>query len=448
MKLPQILEDCRTEYEASLRGDVVNFRISEMVKEPNGCLVKGDNLEYMQYLLAREHMAGKVDLIYVDPPFFSRADYGNQIKIQSDQTKKDFKMKQKAYEDTWENGMEEYLRMLTSRFFVMRDLLCDQGCLWVHLDWHAVHYVKIILDEIFGQDHFVNEIIWNYKSGGVSKKRFARKHDTLLFYGKTSNYYFKPQQEKSYNRGYKPYRFKGVKEYEDTLGWHTLVNMKDVWQIDMVGRTSAERTGYATQKPEPLLERILESCSREGDLCVDFFGGSGTLAATANKMNRRWISCDKGNLAIVNQQKRLTKFGAQYVVYEAEKKGECASYDYQTGNIDIKMEVEPCNDSKMKLLSLELLSYAPESLIDIHVSEVSLSDIETLLKKEPLQLIDYWSVDTNYDGILFKPEQCFARDKDGIPVSYICKLGELGCVAIKILDVFGNQVFHVFSSFL
>ena len=112
--------------------------------------------------------------------------------------------------------MEEYLRMLTVRFFIMKELLAEDGCLWVHLDWHGVHSVKILLDEIFGgEKNFINEIIWNYKSGGVSKKYFARKHDTLLFYAKSQDYYFKAQQEKSYNRDFKPYRFKGVSEYKD-----------------------------------------------------------------------------------------------------------------------------------------------------------------------------------------------------------------------------------------
>ena len=160
--------------------------------------------------------------------------------------------------------------MLCIRFYMMRDLLADEGCLWVHLDWHIVHYVKVLLDEIFGQKNFINEIIWNYKSGGSSKRHYARKHDTLLFYAKSPKYYFEAQKEKSYNRGYKPYRFKGVREYRDETGWYTMVNMKDVWQIDMVGRTSAERTGYATQKPEALLTRILESCTREGDIVCDF----------------------------------------------------------------------------------------------------------------------------------------------------------------------------------
>ncbi|MDR1573869.1 MAG: hypothetical protein LBS24_06125, partial [Clostridiales Family XIII bacterium] len=212
-------------------------------------LIRADNLGVMK-ACAAEGRAGAFDLIYVDPPFFSRMNYCAEIKLKSASGKTVPALRGTAYSDAWGGDMEAYLRMLVPRFFGFRDLLSQTGCLWVHLDWHAVHYVKVLLDAIFGAENLINEVIWNYKSGGVSRRRFARKHDTLLFYAKTKDYRFKPQQEKSYNRGLKPYRFKGVKEYRDETGWYTLVNMKDVWQLDMVGRTSAERTGYATQKPE------------------------------------------------------------------------------------------------------------------------------------------------------------------------------------------------------
>ena len=191
------------------------------------------------------------------------------------------------------------------RLLYMRDLLADEGTIWVHLDWHSVHYVKILLDEIFGDRNFINEIIWQYKSGGSSKKHFARKHDNILVYGKSSKYYLKLPKEKSYNRGLKPYRFKGVEEFCDDIGWYTMVNMKDVWSIDMVGRTSGERTGYATQKPEALLARIIEAASCEGDIVGDFFCGSGTLAAAASKLGRRWICCDSSPVALASCIKRF-----------------------------------------------------------------------------------------------------------------------------------------------
>lgn len=269
-------------------------RGEDALKAGEGLVVKGDNLELMRRL-----PAGSLQLVYIDPPFFSNANYQTSAKVE-------------AYSDVWAGGLEEYLRMLAVRLFYIRELLSDEGSVWVHLDWHAVHYVKVMMDEIFGEENFVNEIVWKYKSGGSTKRRFARKHDTLLFYSKSKHYYFNPQKEKSYNRGYKPYKFKGVEEFEDELGWYTMVNMKDVWEIDMVGRTSGERTGYATQKPEALLTRIIESCSRPGDTVADFFGGSGTLAAVAAKEGRSFISCDIGSQALAAQQARLAALGARY----------------------------------------------------------------------------------------------------------------------------------------
>ncbi len=269
-----------------------------------GRLFFGDNRDVMKYLLKDEDMAGKIDQIYIDPPFFSKANYDAIIKVK-DESGSEQKVKKRAYEDVWNEGMGEYLTMLGTRLMLMRDLLSDKGTIWVHLDWHGVHYVKVLLDEIFSEKNFVNEIIWNYKSGGSSKSHFARKHDTILLYAKTSKYYIDVPKEKSYNREFKPYRFKGVKEYQDELGWYTMVNMKDVWRIDMVGRTSRERTGYATQKPEALLERIVLAGSQEGDTVADFFCGSATLAAVCERNRRKWICADSSEVAIESAKTRL-----------------------------------------------------------------------------------------------------------------------------------------------
>lgn len=298
-------------------------------KMPN-LLAFGDNAAFMKYLLDECDMRGKIKLIYIDPPFFSKANY--EAVLRNDATAADTdtdedkggknrnkKVKQFAYTDIWEQGMEEYLRMLCVRLMFMRELLADDGTIWVHLDWHSVHYVKVLMDEIFGDANFINEIIWQYKSGGSSKRHFARKHDNILVYGKTKKYYLKLPKEKSYNRGLKPYRFKGVEEFCDELGWYTMVNMKDVWNIDMVGRTAAERTGYATQKPEALLMRIIEAASCEGDTVADFFCGSGTLGAAASKLGRRWLCCDKGEAAAAACLKRFSDGGAEFkIVSESE----------------------------------------------------------------------------------------------------------------------------------
>jgi hypothetical protein len=331
--------------------------------------------------------------------------------------------------------MEEYLKMLCARFYMMRDLLADDGCFWIHLDWHVVHYAKIILDEVFGEKNLINEVIWNYKSGGTSKRHFAKKHDTLLFYAKTGKYYFKPQSEKSYNREFKPYRFKGVKEYRDELGWYTMVNMKDVWQIDMVGRTSAERTGYATQKPEALIGRIIESCSREGDLCADFFGGSGTLANVCHKMNRKWISCDLGNLAFTEAGKRLMKSGADFTALEQTD----GTVERAHNSAEVRFSVGPMDISDKKVLRIHLVSYKID-VAKLALDAASEKAVKSIIKADPLCLIDYWSLDFNYDGKTHKPEVFFLPGKDK---KYECeKIGSsFGAVSVHIADVFGNNTF-------
>ena len=436
-KLSQILNESKLEYQSVKAG---SFTVSERIGKGENILANSDNMPFMKYLIDEHHMEGKINMVYIDPPFFSKANYGAEIKLHSEKIKKIPVMKQKAYHDVWEDGMEEYLKMLAVRLYMIKDLLAEDGCLWVHLDWHGVHYVKILLDEIFGEKNFINEIIWNYKSGGVSKNHFARKHDNLLFYAKSSKYYFKAQQEKSYNRDYKPYRFKGVSEYKDDLGWYTMVNMKDVWQINMVGRTSAERTGYATQKPEHLLERILESCTKEGDLCADFFGGSGTLAATADKMNRRWISCDVGKLATINTHKRMVESARKgYQFYEESKNIR------NEGIIDVSADLQPLAISDKIKIAVEIKGYQPNSLEDLLVEEKYIPVIKDIIKKDSLQLVDYWSIDFDYDGIEFRPEVYFCKRNDGLTLSCEWLAKEFKKIGIRVIDIFGNSVFTIIN---
>ena len=191
------------------------------------------------------------------------------------------------------DDMGAFLCWLGVRLMEMRRILRDDGSIYLHIDHTAHAWTKALMDAIFGRKNFVNEIAWCYKSGGASPKRhFSRKHDTILFYGKSSDYRFNPQQEKSYNRGFKPYRFAGVTEYQDEKGWYTLVGMKDYWRIDLVGRTSAERMGYPTQKPLALYERIIRASSDPGDIVLDPFCGCATTPIAAERLGRQWVGMD------------------------------------------------------------------------------------------------------------------------------------------------------------
>ena len=191
------------------------------------------------------------------------------------------------------DDMGAFLCWLGVRLMEMRRILRNDGSIYLHIDHTAHAWTKALMDAIFGQKNFRNEVVWCYKSGGASPSRhFSKKHDTILFYSKSPDYTFNRQQEKSYNRGFKPYRFAGVQEYQDEIGWHTLVGMKDYWYIDMVGRTSAERIGYPTQKPLVLYERIIQASSNAGDIVLDPFCGCATTPVAAERLGRQWLGMD------------------------------------------------------------------------------------------------------------------------------------------------------------
>jgi adenine-specific DNA-methyltransferase len=266
-------------------------------------LIWGDNLLVMGSL--REIFAGKIDLIYIDPPFATGADFsiGHQ---------------QVAYRDTWRLGTGGYLTMMAERLRLMRDLLSPAGSLFLHCDWHVSHLLRATADEVFGTENFLNEIVWYYYNkfqGNV--KRFASNHDVVLWYRKGASYQFKPQQEKRAEGKVKQL----VRLWDKEKA--SIVNAKgadgkvmyretdertvdDVWRISMLQPADrTENCGFPTQKPEALLQRIMQAASSEGDLVADFFCGSGTTLSVAEKLNRRWIGCDLGRWGIHTTRKRL-----------------------------------------------------------------------------------------------------------------------------------------------
>ena len=287
-------------------------------------LIYGENLLTMQALLVGDEVTGlpslrgKVDLIYIDPPFDSKADYRTKINLPGIEIEqKPTMMEQFAYSDTWSEGTASYLKMMYPRLLLMRELLSEKGSIYVHIDWHVGAYMKIMLDDIFGKDNLVNELIWCYKSGGAGETGYAKKHDVLLFYRKSSNFTFNVAKEKSYmGIGYSTGN-KNVKLYDDNdgRGPYTLVNVKD-WWIDIGMIATSKGRLYVTQKPEALLERIIKASSNEGDLVCDFFGGSGTTAAVAERLGRRWITGDIGKPASLIMRKRFIDQDAKPFLYQ------------------------------------------------------------------------------------------------------------------------------------
>lgn len=322
----------------------------------NNRLIYGDNILTMQALLSGDEatglpsLRGKVDLIYIDPPFDSKADYRTKINLPgADIEQKPTVIEQFAYSDTWGDGTVSYLRMLYPRLVLMRELLSERGSIYVHIDWHVGHYVKAIMDEVFGKENFVNEIIWHYGGPSPIKTAFARKFDVIYYYGKSPDRIFNPQYD-----DIPSYILNRAKRDEDGRLWvdqnlgklkdETIAQMKsegrvfitktgrlrrkqyldemegipydNVWEIPIINSQAKEDVDYATQKPEALLERIIKASSNEGDLVCDFFGGSGTTAAVAERLGRRWITTDIGKPATLVMRKRFIDQGVKPFLYQ------------------------------------------------------------------------------------------------------------------------------------
>lgn len=348
------------------KGGLATFT-GQAVKEAKGKellnrLIYGDNLLAMQALLAGDpatglpSMRGKIDLIYIDPPFDSKADYRTKIHLPiTDIEQKPSVIEQFAYSDTWKDGTKSYLEMIVPRLILMKELLSEQGSVYVHIDWHVGHYIKVIMDDIFDRNDFRNEIIWKRAHGitGVSggMNQFARLHDTILLYGKGKGIFnptFSPYSEKTLNmyryedkKG--KYRLQILRNYSDEsiskfekdgkiyndakTGKKYLkqyisdkegVLMSDVWSdIPYVQKASNEYLGFDTQKSMSLLERIVLSSSNLNSIVADFFAGSGTLGAVAERLGRKWIMCDLGKPACMIARKRLIDQDARPFLYQS-----------------------------------------------------------------------------------------------------------------------------------
>lgn len=288
-------------------------------------LIYGDNFLVLQALLAGDpstgmpSLRGKVNLIYIDPPFDSKADYRTKINLPgADLQQKPTVVEQFAYADTWEEGTISYLKMIYPRLVLMKELLAENGSIYVHIDWHVGAYVKVLLDDIFGKENIINEIIWSYQGTGEPDKAYKRKHDNIFIYAKSSNYYFNSNNateeisefsKSKYNkvdeegRRYKEIRHGDGKIYRQYI--KDSMRMRDVWDIPIINAQAKERLNYSTQKPESLLEQVIKVSSKEEDLVCDFFGGSGTTAAVAERLGRRWITCDIGKPASLVMRKRF-----------------------------------------------------------------------------------------------------------------------------------------------
>jgi len=548
-------------------------------------LIYGDNLLTMQALLAGDEdngvpsLRGKVDLIYIDPPFDSKADYRTKVVLPGAEVEqKPTVIEQFAYSDTWADGTASYLAMITPRLVLMRELLADTGSIYVHLDWHVGHYVKIVLDEIFGKDYFVNEIIWGYGGGGAPQDYYPKKHDTLFWYSKgktwTFNKQYRPYSEGTLQRGLTAVKGDNYALSEEGAG------LDDWWTDNKVQKilspTAYENLKYATQKPESLLNRILTGHTNEGDVVADFFGGSGTAAAVAEKLKRRWIVSDLGKPACMVMRKRLIDQNAKPFLYQSigdyqtEQMRSSLGRTYRIGDLaqvvlglygalplppehnpnrnlgrlaqgktlvfvdspnkmtglptlkkaqslrdslmggwekvvvlgwnftpSIGMDITGLNDERLEVLvippdlldklakksgkklrpdevrfsSLQYLTIKPierkqnggtESLVvkldnyillspdALNLDDANREKLQAIIAREPLDLIEYWSVDPDFDGVTFRSvwqdyRSNTENDADPLRVVREARLDNLPAkaeprqVAVRVVDVFGFE---------
>ncbi|MFA5426861.1 MAG: site-specific DNA-methyltransferase [Sulfurimonas sp.] len=619
-------------------------------------LIYGDNILVMQGLLAGdatsglESMRGKIDLIYIDPPFDSKADYRTKITLPNvNLSQKPTVIEQFAYADTWKDGTVSYLKMIYPRLVLMRELLSEKGTIVVHLDWHVGHYVKILLDEIFGKSNFLHEIVWKRKFGNAAENRkLGAAYDYLYTYSKSENYLFNPIREKESthvqdyiknrftrkdedgihkNKLWMPYplanpgdptpnliyEYKGYNPPEK--GWRMIKEklealdndgkiyfpsdksqrlqekkfldeydgqpINSLWQdVFVINSQAKESLNYATQKPEKLLERIIALSSNENSIVADFFGGSGTTAAVAEKLGRRWISSDIGKPSIMVQRKRLIDNEVKPFLYQSigdyqkealessrmfkrigdlsqviislfsDESGSGAlsfgsehpqnlgyikdkktlvyidSPNKMTGRATLKKAIElrdnflggwdkvvvlgwnfaydissainELSDSRLEILvippdlldklkskatykklvdsgkirfsSLQYLTIKPieKKIYDSELEELTIKldnyillspdniplddadkkSLQELLAHDPLALIEYWSIDPDYDGVTFRSKwqdyrENTANDGDPLHVVYEAKImvarKEKRVVSVKAVDVFGFE---------
>lgn len=275
----------------------------------------GDNKQVLAHLL--KEYRGKVDLIYIDPPFDSKASYVKKIKLKGKQIEgvEQNIIEQMQYTDIWEK--DEYLQFIYERLIIMRELLSETGSIYLHCDWHKGPHLKLIMDEVFGEENMLNEIIWHHDFGGRSPYFYARKHDNIYLYKKGPEWTFNINKlpDLEYQGNLHKYNDENEKAgKKPTAVWKDIEPNKsdekgfeNVWDIAYENKMSLDNTGYPTQKPKELLQRIIEVSSNEGDLVMDCFSGSGTTLVVAQRLGRRWIGCDINKGAIITTTERMNK---------------------------------------------------------------------------------------------------------------------------------------------
>jgi DNA modification methylase len=369
---------------------------------PDGRLILGDNLTVMAALLPEYE--GRINLIYADPPFFTNRKFSARIGRGEDSRKPEKWKLVAGYHDAWLD-FDSYLQFLYERLSLMVRLLAPNGTLYLHLDWHADAYARLILDELFGSDGvFINEIIWTYHGPSPIKTAFNRKHDTILAYANGKDYTFNADAVRE------PYNPNTIATFKSSrkAGFGKVPNLErgkvpeDWWYFPVVARLHSERTGYPTQKPEALLQRIILASSNKGDTVADFFCGSGTTSLVAAKNGRKFITSDIAIRAVHTARSRLAETDS---IFSLEH--------------DSAVKVVMSNQAKN---------------IKVHVSE-DFVRLDTALD------VDFWEVDPDWDGKMFKSAaqaQRHARSGE-LPLELKTKIGGTRHVCLRLVTVQGKE---------
>ncbi|MBM4136659.1 MAG: site-specific DNA-methyltransferase [Nitrospira sp.] len=427
----QLVEVFDPTRKMSLRGEAEAISYNELKDNWHNLLFHGDNKDVLATLLELG-FRGKIDLIYIDPPFKSGADYVRKVElrglknlgqIQEDEASV---LQQTMYFDIWNN--DTYLQFMFERLMLLKELLAETGSIYVHLDWHVGHYIKLLIDEVFGPDNFRNEIVWCYTGPRKTPKAFSRKHDIILFYSKADQYTFNqlaiPHKSGLHDTGqvetFGTLREKRISE--DQIKEIKILEERgkilEDWWIDIwaTERYRKEFLGFATQKPEALLERIIKASSNEGDLVLDCFIGSGTTLAVAQKLDRRWIGCDINKGAIQVTSKRLQKI----ILKKIEKRDSSASP--QNDRIYPTFAIYKVNDYDLKLLQTEAIELAVQH-IGIQRTRTD-RFFDGYLGKNLVKIIDFNHPLTLLDLQLFQDELKKRPDEDR-DITIVCLGKEL-----------------------
>lgn len=388
-------------------GHAEELRLDSIVF-PHGCgypdaapanrLFQGDNLGIMRALLPEYE--GRIQLIYADPPFFTNRSYQARIGRGEDSRKPAGWQLTEGYPDNW-SSLDHYLQFMYERLELMTRLLAPQGMLYLHLDWHADAYARLILDELLGAENLVNEIIWVYHGPSPIRTAFNRKHDTILAYAKGSGYTFNADAVRE------PYNPSTVSTFRSSpkAGFGKVPDLargkvpEDWWYFPVVARLHTERTGYPTQKPEALLERIILASSNPDDIVADFFCGSGTAPAVAARAGRRFLAGDSAWRAVHTTRSRLIQYDQPFFM---EAAGEAPT----------------------------ALPEPPETRI--HAGSDSLV-LQTKLE------LDFWEVDPEWDGRLFRSAAQAVRGRRSPEIARDLKIKCGRTVCVRMVTVEGKR---------